>query len=483
MDENSIHFEDFLLKLDMVEKRLQETSPNDPYLLEVFESFSNALEELRVATEELRQRNEELENSHRAADKERLYYQTLFDFAPDTHIVTDMDGNIQEINQAATIFGVEPYVIGKPLLLSVVQQDHKSFLRLLNEQKESRAERERELIMKPHKGTPFLALVKVSTLVDAQKKPYGLIWLIRNIEDRKRVQADQLEAEKQRLSNAYNRSLIEVSLDPLVTISLAGKITDVNNATERVTGRSREELIGTDFSEYFTDPQRARTGYQLAFEEGMVRDYELELRHQDGHITPVLYNASVFRDGTGQITGVFAAARDITERLHTEQQLRLQTTALESAANGVFITDKNGNIQWSNPAFSKMTGYATHEVFGKTPRILKSGNQDPQYYQEMWNTILSGQVWQGELINRRKDGTEYFEEQTIAPVFDKEGKVTHFVAVKQDITSRKQVEDQIRKEATRSQVLSEVSRALSEAGQDYQAVINRDSKANCCLYR
>ena len=128
------------------------------------------------------------------------------------------------------------------------------------------------------------------------------------------VTARKQAEEAVRLSNAYNRSLIEASLDPLVTIGPDGKITDVNAATEAATGRSRGELVGTDFSDYFTDPAKARAGYEQAFREGVVRDYPLELRHRAGRVMSVLYNASVYRDLAGRVVGVFAAAHDITER-------------------------------------------------------------------------------------------------------------------------------------------------------------------------
>ena len=115
------------------------------------------------------------------------------------------------------------------------------------------------------------------------------------------------------LANKYNRSLIEASLDPLVTIGPDGKITDVNKSTERITGFTRTELIGTDFSNYFTDPKQARKGYQQVFKLGFVLDYPLEIKNKNGHVTPVLYNASVYKDEFGKVLGVFAAARDITE--------------------------------------------------------------------------------------------------------------------------------------------------------------------------
>ena len=125
-----------------------------------------------------------------------------------------------------------------------------------------------------------------------------------------------------RRASAYNRSLIEASLDPLVTINPDGTISDVNAATVKVTGFSREDLIGTDFSKYFTEPGRAKAGYEKVFRDGSVTDYGLEIRHRDGKITPVLYNATVFKDENGGIAGVFAAARDITERKKAEEAIR-----------------------------------------------------------------------------------------------------------------------------------------------------------------
>lgn len=124
-----------------------------------------------------------------------------------------------------------------------------------------------------------------------------------------------------RSANQYNRSLIEASIDPLVTIDIHGKITDVNNATELITGQSREELIGTDFAECFTEPQRACAGYRQVFDTGFIRNYELAIKHKDGHTTPVRYNASVYKDVTGKIMGVFASARDITARNKSELEL------------------------------------------------------------------------------------------------------------------------------------------------------------------
>jgi PAS domain S-box-containing protein len=153
---------------------------------------------------------------------------------------------------------------------------------------------------------------------------------LRNAKDKmeERVKERTYELYEESL---YARSLIEASLDPLVTISVDGKITDVNRASEEVTGVSREQLIGSDFLDYFTEPEKARAGYEMVFRQGFVRDYPLELKHRDGHVTPVLYNASVYRDDTGRNMGVFAAARDITERKQAEAAQRRLASQLVMA--------------------------------------------------------------------------------------------------------------------------------------------------------
>jgi PAS domain S-box-containing protein len=151
----------------------------------------------------------------------------------------------------------------------------------------------------------------------------GYIGHCLDITDRKLGEQDSKQAFQ------YARSLIEASLDPLVTISSEGKITDVNKATETVTGRGRQELIGSDFSDYFTDPENARAGYRKVFSEGSVTDYPLAIRHVSGMITEVLYNATVYRNEAGEVVGVFAAARDITDRKRAEEEIRTLNMSLE----------------------------------------------------------------------------------------------------------------------------------------------------------
>ena len=133
-----------------------------------------------------------------------------------------------------------------------------------------------------------------------------------------------------KLEMSYARNLIEASLDPLVTISPDGKVTDVNKATEQVTGLTRDKLIGTDFSSYFTEPDEADAGYKKVLSQGSVKDYPLTLRHVSGSTVDVLYNAAVYRNEAGEVQGVFAAARDITERNTLAAQLQQHRVNLEA---------------------------------------------------------------------------------------------------------------------------------------------------------
>ena len=175
--------------------------------------------------------------------------------------------------------------------------------------------------------------------------------LTAEIEERKRAE-ERLTAASQ-----YARNLLESSLDPLVTISADGKITDVNEATIKVTGLPRGQLIGTDFSEYFTEPERARNGYRQVFARGLVTDYPLTIRHRDGHLTDVLYNASVYKDSRGTILGVFAAARDVTARKQAEQELQKAHDTLE-----VKVAERTSELKRSNEELEQFAYVASHDL-------------------------------------------------------------------------------------------------------------------------
>jgi PAS domain S-box-containing protein len=240
-------------------------------------------------------------------------------------------------------------------------------------------------------GRPIDVSLAISPIKDRNGTLIGASTIARDITEQKKSEKAIKEA------STYNRSLIEASLDPLVTISPDGTISDVNEATIRITGCSRKELIGTDFSEYFTEPETAKAGYEKAFRDGLVTDYSLMIRHRNGQVTPVLYNASVYRDTEGKITGVFASARDITkqkkaedalqkahdllekrvkertsELVQSNSQLKDEITqrrlaeslvkktvselhaAIESTADGIYVVDRAGRIIRYNQNFASM---------------------------------------------------------------------------------------------------------------------------------
>ncbi len=194
-----------------------------------------------------------------------------------------------------------------------------------------------------HNGSPIIVESRQALQRNLDGEPTGVLEINRDITERKQAE------EQLRQASQYSRSLIEASLDPLVTISPEGKITDINEATIKVTGVPREGLIGSDFSTYFTEPEKATEGYLQGFEKGFVTDYPLTIRHKNGSLVEVLYNASVYKDTCGNVLGVFAAARDITERKRAEEKTARANAMLETVFDGIsdplFMVDKNCSNQ------------------------------------------------------------------------------------------------------------------------------------------
>jgi PAS domain S-box-containing protein len=253
-----------------------------------------------------------------------------------------------------------------------------------------------------------------------------------------------------RENQAYTRSLIEASLDPLVTITPDGKITDVNAATEAATGCRRQELMGTDFCDYFTEPAKARTGYQQAFREGGVRDYALELRHRDGRFTPVLYNASVYHDQAGNVIGVFAAARDISERKTTEEALRRSEqryrALLIATAQVVWTTPPDGVVE-DMPMWREYTGQSIEEVRG-WGWLNAIHPEDRERTEAIWSkAVKTHGLYETEYRIRRADGQYRHFAIRGVPVLEQDGRIREWVGICTDIHERKQIEDELRKQA------------------------------------
>jgi nitrogen fixation negative regulator NifL len=253
-----------------------------------------------------------------------------------------------------------------------------------------------------------------------------------------------------RESEERYRLITETVRDGIFMADLEGRLIYGNRAAEELTGYSLAEFAGRPISSMLSVEHARQSGARLAAiraGQDMTTSFEAELVRKDG--TPVWVEAQaadIRKDG--QVVGRIGVVRDITERRRAEQQLRLQDTALEAAANAIVMTDRDGAIVRVNRAFSELTGYTAQEVLGRTPRVLKSGTHDPAVYERLWRTILSGHVWHGELVNRRKDGRLYVEEQTVTPVRDGSGEITHFIAIKQDVGARREAEETLRRSET-----------------------------------
>ncbi len=240
---------------------------------------------------------------------------------------------------------------------------------------------------------------------------------------------------------AYSRSLIEANVDPLVTISPEGKITDVNEATVAVTGVPRDQLIGADFSSYFTDPAKAREGYQRVFADGLVRDYPLSIRHASGRVTDVLYNARVYRDSQGHVLGVFAAARDITERKRIEDRLRASEESYRNqfvvnASMMLLIDPLSGAIVDANAAAVGFYGYPRERLLSM--KITEINTLPVADVRGAMTSIRRNSGARFEFQHRLADGTVRAVEVSSSPIQTGERLLLHSIVF--DTTERKQAE-------------------------------------------
>jgi PAS domain S-box-containing protein len=250
----------------------------------------------------------------------------------------------------------------------------------------------------------------------------------------KRLLDEELRENEERYSLLFNSSL-----DAIFLTAPDGGIYAANPSACGIFGRSEAEICKIGFSGLL-DGTDARL--ELAREEHSRTAHffgGLVYIRKDGTRFPGETSAAVYTDKAG-IERTSIIIRDITERKKAEEQLRLQSKALESAANAIVITGLDGKIQWVNPAFEALTGYSAQEAIGQNPRILRSGLQANNFYRNLWDTILTGKVWHSELVNKRKDGSLYTEEETITPLFDPTGRITHLIGIKQDISDRKKSE-------------------------------------------
>lgn len=299
--------------------------------------------------------------------------------------------------------------------------------------------------------------------LDEKGRILGTSGTLTDVTERKEAETALRESE-----NRFQRMFRDHDAIMLLIEPATGEIIDANNAACEFYGYTLEEFrqLGMDRINALPATQAVLAREQAL--KGERNQFEFPHRLASGEIRTVQIHSSPIKVQGRSL--LFSIIRDITQRKQAEQRLQLQAAALDAAANAILITDQEGIIKWANPAFSRLSGYAVEEILGHNPKdLVRSGHQSKAFYDRLWQTILSGQPWQGELVNRRKDGSTYEEELTITPVLSSAGEIQHFIAVKQDISDRKRLEreqEQVREQLFHSQKLDSLGRLAGGIAHD-----------------
>lgn len=245
-----------------------------------------------------------------------------------------------------------------------------------------------------------------------------------------------------------------------------------NQAWLDFTGRSDAQESGLGWSEGLHPDDVQRCLHEYAAGCANARPFRLEyrLRCADGTYRWLLDTARPVFEGA-VLAGYLGCCVDISEYKRTEQHLRKLSEVVEQSPSSIMITDLDGIIEYVNPGFTRLTGYSAEETLGRTPGIVNSGTHTPEFYAELWATILSGSYWRGEIQNRKKNGEAYWEKVSISPIRNQNNEITHFLAVKVDITDRKHTEGRLR---VREQELAELYAALQTVREEERRAVARE---------
>ncbi|NTV94794.1 MAG: PhnD/SsuA/transferrin family substrate-binding protein, partial [Thiobacillus sp.] len=268
------------------------------------------------------------------------------------------------------------------------------------------------------------------------------------------IRQRQLRAQEHRVAEE-RRQLLAALGEGVYGVDLEGRCTFVNPAALAMLGFDAGELLGSDQHALIHHHHPDGAPYphdqcpiHRTMQDGRTRSREEWFFRKDGTGFPVEMTVAPM-EPEGIRAGAVVVFRDIGTRQAAQAHNRLLVSALEAAANAIVITDADACIEWANPAFETLTGFSRREAVGRRPaELVKSGLHNKDFYEVMWQTILAGQVWRGEVINKKRDGSLYDEELIIAPVPDESGRITHFVGIKQDISERKRMESELQALAT-----------------------------------
>ena len=402
------------------------------------ETLRASLYELRVHQIELEMQNEDLRRAQADLDASRARYFDLYDLAPVGYCTVSEKGLILEANlTAATLLRRErDALVGRGLSSFISKEDQELYYLCRKNLLDTLQPQECDLRMVRPDGTAFFAHLEITAACDENGAPvcrFALIDVTGRKQDEKALTALAMR----------NKTLMQSSGDGIHILDDQGNVVEANETFCKMLGYTGEEALHLNVADW--DTQWSREELLGKVRELIAHPAVFETRHRrkDGAAIDVeISGIGVSLDGHDHL---YASARDITGRKKSEEALRNLRAAVEQSANTVAITDIRGNIEYVNPAFEKATGYTAAEAVGKTHRMLKSGEQDAEFYRRLWTTIMSGKIWQGEFHNRRKDGSLYWETATISPVQNDKGETVRYLAIKEDITEQKQAQDEILK--------------------------------------
>jgi PAS domain S-box-containing protein len=303
--------------------------------------------------------------------------------------------------------------------------------------------------------------------------------------------ASQRAEEALLKAGALQRAIFNSANFSSIATDAKGVIQIFNVGAERMLGYAAAEVMNTITPADISDPQeviaRAKAlsvelgtpitpGFEaLVFKasRGIEDIYELTYIRKDGSRFPAVVSVTALRDAQDAIIGYLLIGTDNTARQRAADELqRLQSAALNAAADAIVIADRAGVIEWVNPAFTQLTGYTAEEALGKSPRdLVESGKNAPAFFEKCWETVVAGRTWRGEIVNRRKDGSLYTEEQVVTPIADASGAITHFMAIKEDITERLQLEAQYR-QAQKMESVGQLASGIAHDFNNLLTVIN-----------
>jgi len=279
----------------------------------------------------------------------------------------------------------------------------------------------------------LIPLILFSFSVERQRR--RLAEMERKLVEEKRLKDENLERFK---------AVIEQNRDGFWIMNPDLIIEMVNPALCAMLGDvAPDELVGKTPAEVFARDELPRIFARDGLFSGVQARMKVHLRSSDGNLVPVYIETRPMTDQNGQVLFHYAFLTDLRQRIKDLEKIRLLEAAVEQSASSIVITDQDGHIRYVNPTFSRITGYEAAEVIGQRPSLLRSGVQSKEFYTRMWQTILRGEVWRGRFCNRKKDGSLYWEDVVIAPVRDEKDRIAHFVAVKNDITDKVRIENQL----------------------------------------